>query len=126
MNFNKELTAFLKAQGITKAELANRLGTSRANIYSITNPSLSTLQRIWKAVGCRFVIGGDVRVELDGDIEVVKYVVQGAGAPKDYDREMDALEFIDGLISSQGTRIERHVLIRGEWVVDLSYRGISI
>ncbi|MCB0374897.1 MAG: helix-turn-helix transcriptional regulator, partial [Sinomicrobium sp.] len=53
-NFKTELKALLKSKGITQGELAEMLGVSQAAVSQFTNPALSTIQDICKALHVPF------------------------------------------------------------------------
>jgi len=55
-NFKTELKALLKSKGITQGELAEMLGVSQAAVSQFTNPALSTIQDICKALHVPFCV----------------------------------------------------------------------
>lgn len=49
-----DLEVLIKDKGITKVELAERLGIARPSLYSILNgnPTVATLERVAEVIGC--------------------------------------------------------------------------
>ena len=59
-----QLTAVMRAQGLTKAEMARRMGTSRAALDRLLDPENSsvTLQTLQSAAQA---VGGRLKIQLD-------------------------------------------------------------
>lgn len=55
-NFREQLKALLKQKGTTQGELADMLGVSQAAVSQFTNPALSTVQDVCKALGVDFIV----------------------------------------------------------------------
>lgn len=60
------LEEILKSKGLTKQDLAERMGIKRQTLYNMKNPTLSNLEKMADAIGVP--LGILLGVDLDGRI----------------------------------------------------------